>query len=148
VPAFLLLLLGAACSTNNDSSSSASSGSSTGSSSTASGGIDATEKDFGITLDWTTAKAGSVRFDITNQGPSTHEFVVLKTNLADDQLPTTDEGTVDEKAEGLEDVDEVEDIAAGSAQTLTADLDSGNYVVICNLPGHYQQGMHAGLTVS
>jgi uncharacterized cupredoxin-like copper-binding protein len=147
VPAFLLLLVGAACSSNNDSSNGASSGS-TGSSSATSGGVGATEKDFAITLDTTTAKAGSVTFDITNQGPSTHEFVVLKSDLPADQLPTTDEGTVDEKAEGLEDVDEVEDLAAGSSQTLTANLDPGNYVVICNLPGHYQQGMNAELTVN
>jgi uncharacterized cupredoxin-like copper-binding protein len=150
VPALLLLLFGAACSSNNDPSSGASSGStgSTGSPSAATDGISATERDFAITLDATTAKPGSVTFDVTNQGPSTHEFVVFKTDLAADQLPTTDEGTVDEKAAGLEDVDEVEDIASGASQTLTANLDPGNYVVICNLPGHYQQGMRASLRVA
>jgi uncharacterized cupredoxin-like copper-binding protein len=150
VPAFLLLLLGAACSSNDDNTSSGSTGStSTGNSPAAAGGtVGATEKDFSIALDPSTASAGSTTFDITNEGPSTHEFVVFKTDLAEDQLPTTNEGIVDEKAKGLESVDEVEDIAAGSSESLTANLDAGSYVVICNLPGHYQQGMHAALTVS
>jgi len=147
VPAFLLLLFGAACSSNNDSSNGTSSGS-TGSSTSASGGIGATEKDFSITLDPSTASAGSVTFNIDNQGPATHEFVVFKTDLAPDALPTASDGTVDEEGKGVQHIDEVEDIAAGSTQTLTTDLKSGSYVVICNLPGHYQQGMRAPLTVS
>src|SRR3954466_9858386 len=149
VPALLLLVFGVACSSSDDNSSasSGSSGSSTQSSS-ASGGVGATEKDFAITLDTSTTSAGSVTFDIANQGPSTHEFVVFKTDLAPDALPTSSDGTVDEKGKGVEHIDEVEDIAAGSNETLTTNLDAGSYVVICNLPGHYQQGMHAALTVS
>jgi uncharacterized cupredoxin-like copper-binding protein len=27
-------------------------------------------------------------------------------------------------------------------------LDAGSYVFICNLPGHYAQGMHASFSVS
>jgi uncharacterized cupredoxin-like copper-binding protein len=147
VPAILLLMFGAACSSNDDTSN-ASSGSSTGGSSATSGGVGATEKDFSITLDPSTASAGSVTFNIDNQGPATHEFVVFKTDLAPDALPTADDGTVDEEGKGVQHIDEVEDIAAGSTQTLTTDLKPGSYVVICNLPGHYQQGMHAPLTVS
>ena len=58
-----------------------------------------------------------------------------------------DEGVVDEEGEGLELVDEIEDIEGGSSQSLTVNLDAGSYVLICNLPGHYAQGMHAGFTV-
>ena len=147
VPAIPLLMFGAACSSNDDTSN-ASSGSSTGGSSATSGGVDATEKDFSITLDSSTTSAGSVTFDVTNQGPATHEFVVFKTDLAPDALPLTNDGIVDETGKGLKAIDEIEDIAAGSSQTLTTNLDAGSYVVICNLPGHYQQGMHAPLTVS
>ena len=43
---------------------------------------------------------------------------------------------------------EIEDIEAGSNESLTVTLDAGNYVFICNLPGHYAQGMHTGFTVS
>lgn len=104
--------------------------------------IGVTEKDFEINLDETSADAGEVTFDITNDGPSEHEFVVFKTDLAEDALPLADDGSVSEEGEGLEVVDEVEDIAPDSSPSLTVDLDAGSYVIICNLPGHYKQGMH------
>ncbi len=129
-----LALVGGACSNDKGSSGS--------------GGVGATEKDFSISLDTSSAKAGSVTFNIKNEGPSTHEFVVFKTDLAPGSLPTASDGTVDEEGQGVEHIDEVEDIAAGATQTLTVNLAAGHYVVICNLPGHYQQGMHAELTVS
>ncbi|MEO8293731.1 MAG: sulfocyanin-like copper-binding protein [Actinomycetota bacterium] len=113
-----------------------------------SGGIGATEADFTITLDADTAPAGDVTFDIQNDAGQTHEFVVVKTDLAPDALPTDDAGDVDEKGDGITPVDEVEDITAGSSETLTVKLDAGSYVVICNLPSHYKQGMHAGFTVT
>jgi uncharacterized cupredoxin-like copper-binding protein len=131
-----LLLLGAACSSDDNG------GSSSG------GSVSVTEKDFNIALDPTTASAGSVTFNIHNDGPSTHEFVVFKSDLAPDKLPTASDGTVDEEGEGVTAVDEQEDIESGADATLTVDLDAGSYVVICNLPGHYGQGMHASITVS
>jgi uncharacterized cupredoxin-like copper-binding protein len=116
------------------------------------GSVKATEKDFAITLDPTSTAAGEVTFDITNDGPSEHEFVVFKTDLAPDKLPTTTDENgaviVDEEGQGVQHVDEVEDIAPNSDATLTVDLDAGKYVIICNLPAHYQQGMHAAFTVT
>ena len=44
-------------------------------------------------------------------------------------------------------LDEIEDIGAGCTATLTLDQDAGNYVLICNRPGHDPAGMHAPLTV-
>src|SRR4029450_4010646 len=39
------------------------------------------------------APAGDVTFDVTNKGPDdTHEFVVFKTDLAPDALPTVGDG--------------------------------------------------------
>ncbi len=113
-----------------------------------SGGIGATEADYSITLDEDTAPAGDVTFDIQNDAGQVHEFVVFKTDLAPDALPTDDAGDVDEKGEGVTHIDEVEDIAGGSSESLTVKLDAGSYVLICNLPGHYKQGMHTGFTVT
>ena len=112
------------------------------------GGVSATLADFSITLDSDSAPAGDVTFDVTNDAQQTHEFVVIQTDLAEDQLPTDDEGLVDEEGEGVTLVDEIEDIAGGSSQSLTVNLDAGSYVLICNLPGHYQQGMHASFSAS
>jgi len=110
------------------------------------GNIGATEKDFSITLDNSQASTGAITFSIQNVGPSVHEFVVFQTDLAPDKLPV-DSGAVDEEGTGVTHVDEVEDIAVGATESLTLTLEAGNYVVICNIPGHYLAGMHAALTV-
>ena len=115
-----------------------------------SGGVKATESDFKIALDSTSASSGDVTFNVVNNGPSVHEFVVFKTDLAEDSLPTKKENgavIVDEEGSGLTVIDEIEDIAEGDTQDLTVDLDAGKYVLICNLPTHYQLGMHAAFTV-
>jgi uncharacterized cupredoxin-like copper-binding protein len=62
---------------------------------------------------------------------------------------------VDEEGEGVELIDEIEDIAVGDTPMLTVSLDAGNYVLICNIVEdegdetivHYQQGMRTAFTV-
>jgi len=99
-------------------------------------------------LNASSAPAGSVTFTIANEGPSVHEFVVFKTDLAADQLPTGADGDVDETGAGVKHIDEVENIASGTSDSLlTVDLKPGAYVVLCNLPGHYGLGMAASFTV-
>lgn len=109
------------------------------------GTIVTTERDFGIDLEETSTPAGSVTFDITNDGPSTHELVVFRTDLAQDSLPV-DGAIVTE--DDLDLVDEAEDIAPGAVATITVDLEPGAYLVVCNIEGHYTAGMHAALTVT
>ncbi len=115
------------------------------------GGIGVKLAEWSITPDATSAPAGQVTFDITNEGTKVHEFVVFKTDLPAHELPTTEEEgstVVDEEGEGVELVDEVEDIAPGASATLTVELEPGNYVLLCNIPGHFAEGMHATFTVS
>lgn len=139
VAAVALALLGAAACSSSSSASSSSAGG------TSSGGVSATEKDFEIDLASSTAPVGSVTFNISNEGPSTHEFVIIKTDDAPDALPTKN-GEVNE--DGLNVVDEQEDIAPSTTATITTNLDAGSYVIICNVPGHYQLGMHTAFTAS
>jgi uncharacterized cupredoxin-like copper-binding protein len=87
-------------------------------------------------------KAGEVTFDVHNGGQVPHEMVVLKTESDPANLPLTGDH-VDETAS----VGEVDDVAAGQTKAGTLPLQPGTYVLICNLPGHYKQGMHALLTV-
>jgi uncharacterized cupredoxin-like copper-binding protein len=118
------------------------------------GGMKATLSNFKIELGSSTAKSGEVTFDIKNDGPSIHEFVVFKTDLAPAQLPTTEENgvtIVDEEGEGIEAIDEKEDIAVDASTSLTVTLEAGKYVLLCNRPedgGHYEQGMHTAFTVT
>ena len=85
-----------------------------------------------------------------------HEFVIIKTDLEPDALPTAADGSVDEAGAGIEVIDEIEDIPAGeSADPLAVDLEAGSYVLICNIvdedvsppESHYQEGMHTAFTV-
>ncbi|MBI4493858.1 MAG: copper-binding protein [Chloroflexi bacterium] len=94
-----------------------------------------------------TVSAGAVTIQATNQGQLEHELVLLRTDLAPDALPLQADGTrVDEDAAG-EGVGEIEDLEAGTTGADTFDLAPGTYVLICNVPGHYQAGMVATLQV-
>lgn len=116
-----------------------------------------TLEEFAVSADPASAPAGSVTFDVTNDGPDdVHEFVVIKTDLAPTDLPTDKDGAVVEGGEGMEVVDEIEDIPVGETPTLTIDLEAGSYALICNilqeepdgtLEAHYAEGMRTGFTV-
>jgi uncharacterized cupredoxin-like copper-binding protein len=113
--------------------------------------VDATLRDFRIALGSDSGPSGEVTFRITNEGPSVHEFVVFRTDLTPDQLPTTEEGgvpVVDEEAPGLTLVDEREDISPNTSTELRVNLAPGKYVIVCNVPDHYRLGMRAPFTVS
>lgn len=111
-----------------------------------------TLQEFAVAADPASVPAGSVTFDVTNEGPEdVHEFVVIKTDLAPTELPTDEDGVVEESGEGMEVVDEIEDIPIGETQSLTAELDAGAYALICNIfekgEAHYSLGMRTGFTV-
>jgi uncharacterized cupredoxin-like copper-binding protein len=115
-----------------------------------------TLQEFSVLPAQDSAPAGSITFEVENTGPEdTHEFVVIKTDLAPDALPTAEDGSVDETGEGMEVIGEIEDLATGSTETLIVDLDAGSYVLICNIVEeeggdtlvHYQLGMRTGFTV-
>lgn len=115
--------------------------------------INATLEEWKITLSPTTGAAGEVTFTIDNIGEKDHEFVVVRTDLAPDALPTNAEGEVDEEGAGIEPMGEMEDILAGTDDNvLTLTLEPGNYVIFCNVHDedlvHYQKGMHTAFTVS
>lgn len=111
--------------------------------------VDTIEKDFSIAVTPTSSSTRKVTFKITNQGPTTHEFVVFKTDLDPASLPLIADGTaVNEDGAGVTHVDEKEDIANGATATLSLTLQPGKYVLICNLPTHHKLGMHAPFTVS
>jgi uncharacterized cupredoxin-like copper-binding protein len=92
--------------------------------------------------------AGMVRFELVNNGPSTHEFIVVRSDRESDKLPLQRDGlTVDEEGPGVDPVDEAEGLDIADRRTLTLDLAAGHYVLFCNMEGHYLGGMHAAFTV-
>lgn len=107
--------------------------------------------EYAVSVTPASVDSGETTFSVENTGGATHEFVVVSTDLADPDLPTSDDGSVDEEGSGIEAVDEIEDITAGSSEELTVDLDPGSYVLFCNVVDgslvHYQEGMHTSFTV-
>jgi uncharacterized cupredoxin-like copper-binding protein len=102
-----------------------------------------TPKAFSLSLGTANIPAGKVTFNVKNGGSMVHEFVVLKTTTPGADLKVTN-GQADETGN----VAETGDMPAGSTKTLTLNLKAGHYVVLCNLPGHYQGGMWKNMTVS
>ena len=104
--------------------------------------------DFTLRRDVAVVPAGTVRFRILNQGPTTHEVSVIRTDRAPDKLPLQRDGlTINEDAPGMDFIDEAEGLDIGDRRTLVLRLAPGNYVLYCNMEGHYLGGMHAALTV-
>jgi uncharacterized cupredoxin-like copper-binding protein len=89
-------------------------------------------------------KAGKVAFDVTNDGNTMHEFVVLRTPKKAADLGPKDAGRVSEKGH----VGEVGDLAPGKSAKVTLKLEPGHYSLVCNMAGHWSAGMHTDLTVT
>ena len=115
-----------------------------------SGTIQASLRDFAISLAPASSPRGRVAFNLGNQGPSAHQFWVYRTDLPPNGLPVDPAlGRVNESGEGFSAIAFViQDIAPGTALRFEAELDAGRYVAICNIPGHYQRGMFASFTVA
>ena len=86
-----------------------------------------------------------------------HELVIVRTDLAPDDLPKTAEGRVNETDQDISIIGRVEEVAPGDVDSITLDLEPGSYVLICNIlddtqtgeiRSHYQEGMATGFTVT
>jgi uncharacterized cupredoxin-like copper-binding protein len=118
------------------------------------GTVAVTLQEFSVATVPSSAPAGAVTFKVSNTGPDdTHEFVVISTDLDPTALPTAKDGSVLEDGEGMQVIDEIEDLEVGNSETLAVDLEAGPYVLICNVydkkekESHYQEGMRTGFTV-
>jgi uncharacterized cupredoxin-like copper-binding protein len=91
------------------------------------------------------ASAGEITFSATNDGKVAHELEVVKTDTPAGDLPVEgDQANVEEVGE---ESGEIEEIAAGASEELKVSLEPGKYVLICNIPTHYEAGMYSDFTV-
>jgi iron uptake system component EfeO len=123
----------AACGSSPDSASSTTTAAPTTTAAATGTAVPVTMKEWTVTPAATTAPAGSITFDVKNEGTKTHELVLFKTDLAPDKLPLDEDGAVDEAGQGVTLVEEVEDVGAGETKSFTADAAAGNYLLVCNL---------------
>jgi uncharacterized cupredoxin-like copper-binding protein len=97
-----------------------------------------------------TAKAGQTTIETPNGGAVEHELVLFKSDMNPAKLPTEASGEVDEEKldQTAEEAGEVTDVESGQTKSASFNLTPGRYVMFCNLPGHYAQGMYGTLTVT
>jgi iron uptake system component EfeO len=119
-----LIALVAACSASSTPSPSSASGSVGAGSGQV---INVQASDFRFDPSTITVSAGKVTFHVKNAGAAEHEFEIFK-----DGQP----------------LDEIEGLVPGVEKDLTVDLAAGNYSIECHIPGHFEQGMKAMLTVT
>jgi len=118
--------------------------------------VNVTLREFSVTVDQATVPHGAVTFHVTNAGTVPHEFLVIKTDLAPESLPTESNGSYKENGAGTNLLEEIDEVAPGQSKDLTIDLDDAKYVLICNMvhvaadgsqDAHYARGMRTAFRV-
>jgi uncharacterized cupredoxin-like copper-binding protein len=92
-----------------------------------------------------TAKAGEVALVVRNKGKITHEFILLRTNTKAAKLKPRAEEPDKVVEPGF--LLELEDVEPKDRVTVVTNMKKGHYVLLCNIEGHYADGMRADLTL-
>lgn len=100
----------------------------TGATGAAGGGgtVDVSETDFALDPSDVSTKAGTVTFNVTNDGDTTHNLEVEGDGV-EEELPA--------------------DLAPGDSGKLSVDLEPGTYTMYCPVDGHRDQGMEGTVEV-
>ena len=102
------------------------------------------EKDFRIVVTPDHIPAGEAELVVKNQGPDTHELIIVRSRRS--RLPLRLDGlTVAEEA--LRAVATVEGVASKGGERVHLHLAPGRYELFCNMAGHFMAGMHSELVV-
>jgi uncharacterized cupredoxin-like copper-binding protein len=118
----------AACGGDDETTSASSDTTAAETSTTASGGgetVSISETEFSLDPSDATVKAGSVTFDVSNDGGTDHNLEI--------------------EGNGVEEVTDT--LAPGDTGQLTVDLEPGTYEMYCSIDGHREQGMEGEVTV-
>ena len=102
------------------------------------------ERDFRIVVEPGRVPAGEVELIVRNQGPDTHELIMVRSSRS--RPPLRRDGlTVDEEA--LHEVGAVEGLDPHGVGRVLLHLAPGRYELFCNMAGHFMAGMQAELVV-
>jgi len=118
--------------------------------------VDVNLAEWEVVPDVASVAEGEVTFNADNNGEQEHELVIVRTDFAADDLPTNDDGSLDEGATGVDVIGETDEIDSGDSDSRVFTLDPGKYVLLCNLVHeeheekevHYQLGMRAAFEVT
>jgi uncharacterized cupredoxin-like copper-binding protein len=93
------------------------------------------------------APAGRVTISARNVGTVEHELIVARVDSDSENLAAKGD-RVDEDGLGARVLGEISELKPTAAGAKTFDLKPGNYILFCNLPGHFKLGMFGRLSVS
>jgi len=103
--------------------------------------------DYAIRPAETTLSAGEVAFKIENVGATEHEMVVIRSDVAIEDIPV-DGDEANEEAPGMTPIGEVEGVQPGETTELVLTLEPGRYILLCNLAKHFGRGMVTEIQVA
>ena len=120
------------------------------------GDVDVTLDEYSVVTDVDSLPEGPIKFDIENAGQRDHELLILRSDIPGGELPTEDDGSVDEGAAGVDVKYEIDEIDEGDETSRSFSLDPGNYVLLCNIvedidgteTSHYAKGMWTEFTIT
>jgi uncharacterized cupredoxin-like copper-binding protein len=100
-----------------------------------------------IVLDHDTIKPGRVTLQAENQSKNLVHEVIIGRGDGAKELPmdAKRDRVIESRVRRL---GEIADLAPGKTGKLTLNLKPGTYVLFCNQPGHYKDGMATRLTVA
>lgn len=87
-------------------------------------------------------KAGKADLSIANVGADPHELLIFKDDRDPAAYPVDAAGDIKEEGAGVALVSDGENIEPGGTQTRSVELKPGKYLFVCNIPGHFKQGMY------
>jgi uncharacterized cupredoxin-like copper-binding protein len=89
-----------------------------------------------------TMHSGKADLMIVNNGAQAHELLIFRSNRDPAAYPTDAAGDIKEEGAGVSLVSDGDNIDPGGSQTRSVDLKPGKYLFVCNIPGHFKQGMY------
>ena len=96
-----------------------------------------------------TMTSSQINLVIKNDGTIEHELLVFKSDLAPSAYPKDAKGDIVEDGPGISLISDGENIAPGGTQSRALDLSQpGTYLFVCNIPGHFKEGMYQIVTVT
>jgi len=101
-----------------------------------------------IKVDKPAIPSGDVVFSVTNNAMTeNHEMILVKLKSADQKIPViSSRHRVDEAK--LKTLGEVSDLKPSDNGELKVKLGPGDYLLLCNIKGHYEAGMATRLKVT
>ncbi len=120
------------------------------------GDLDVTLDEYSVVTDVDSLPEGPIKFDIDNAGERDHELLIVRSDIPGGELPTEDDGSVDDGSAGVYVIYDIDDIDEGDETSRSFSLDPGNYVLLCNIvedidgteTSHYAQGMWTEFTIT